>query len=161
MHLLNGIRDHVEFMSRDKTIWVADNTAYVSEQEPYEAYVTEWVAGPANGSLSGKLYGLKDGEPSVPFWIFAEYWDPETQTVRIEQFGWGAVGKGALYESDSALYMLTDQVFHGFDGTQIRTGHKSSKPDENTHETISYDIDSDGEWNERRTYVWKRQPRPE
>ncbi len=152
-------KEDVQFMSRDGGKWLTDNSEYKSDEEPFEAYVTEWVAGPANASLSGKLYGLKDGEPSEAFWHFSEYWDPATEKVVLQQYGWGGIGKGTSEPSaDEAGVTLIFQTFDNFDGSSFRTGHKSTKPDADTHVTTSFEIDGEGNWKKRRHYVWKHQP---
>ncbi len=49
-------------MERSVGTWVADNSAYVSEQETDDAYGITWEWGVGKKSLLGSLYGLKEIE---------------------------------------------------------------------------------------------------
>ena len=134
--------------------WVADNSMYRSEQEPFDAYATEWVAGFGGTTMTGRLYGIHDGEHSVDFWEFRHYWHTGLQKVVVEQFGWGsAVGLGTAWQEESATH--TRQTFYAADGSAREDGHVSYFPDSDTHVTESFDIDDD-EWVARRKYTWRR-----
>lgn len=143
-------------LTADGGRWIADNSAYMSESEPFDAYGTEWVSGFDGDTMTGRLFGMKDGkELTFNFWEFRQYWHPGRQEAVVEQFGWGgALGVGALNADGAGT--LSDQVFYNPDGTTTRTGHKSSFPNRKTHVTESFDIVGD-EKIPRRKYVWKLQ----
>lgn len=134
--------------------WVTDNARYKSDEESTDEYVTEWKASFGGTTMTGRLYGITDGEESVDYWEFREYWHPGRQEVVMEQFGWnGVVGIGTSWREGNVT--VSDQEFMSADGKQWRAGHRGHFPDENTHVTDSFDI-NDGEWTERRSYTWKR-----
>lgn len=139
--------------------WVADNAAYKSENEPFDSYATEWRSGFDGATMTGRLFGCKDGKPlDFDFWEFRQYWHPGREEAIVEQFGWGgAVGIGSLVADHDGT--RSDQQFFNADGSATRTGHKSRFENETTYVTESFDIIGD-EWKPRRKYVWKRQSPP-
>jgi hypothetical protein len=44
----------------DEGIWIADNSQYKTENEPFEKYALEWTLSPLKNSLKGRLYGIRD-----------------------------------------------------------------------------------------------------
>lgn len=150
--------DDIARLTTEGGRWIADNSAYKSESEPFDAYGTEWRSGFDGDTMTGRLFGLKDGkEIAFDFWEFRQYWHPGDKRAVVEQFGWGgALGVGTLVQAPSGTY--SDQQFYNADGTLTRTGHASEFPDADTHVTQSYDI-VDGEKTPRRKYIWKRQPK--
>jgi hypothetical protein len=137
-------------------VWVADNSKYKNENEPYDAYATEWKSAFDGMSMSGRLYGIIDGEEVAEFWQFRQYWHPGRKEAVVEQFGWGGtVGIGTAWHEDGTT--KSDQSFYAVDGSVNRSGHASHFPDPNTHVTASFDI-VDDEWQPRRVYTWTREP---
>lgn len=134
--------------------WIADNSEYKSEQEPYDAFGTEWRASFDGTTMSGRLFGIKNGKEIGNFWEFRQYWHPERREATLEQFGWGGtIGIGKMWhEGDTTK---SDQTFYTIDGVASRSGHVSSFPDSDTYVTGSFDIEAD-EWTPRRTYTWRR-----
>jgi len=134
--------------------WVTDNSAYKSDQEPFDAYVTEWKASFDGTTMSGRLFGIKDGMETGNFWEFRQYWHPERKEAVLEQFGWGGtVGIGTIWLADSAT--KSDQMFYSIDGTTTRTGHVSRFSDSDSYITESFDIAGDV-WTLKRRYTWRR-----
>lgn len=149
--------DDIQRLTADGGRWIADNSDYKSESEPFEAYGTEWVSGFDGDTMTGRLFGIKDGkELTFNFWEFRQYWHPGRNEAIVEQFGWGgALGVGVLDEDGAGT--VSEQIFYNPDGSTTRTGHKSAFTDNTTYMTESYDI-ADDEWKPRRSYKWKRQP---
>ena len=149
----------VEFQTRNGGRWIADNSAYKSADEPFDAYGIEWVAGPGNASMSGRLFGVQDGEETdVDFWRFSQYWDPARKKAVVEQYGWNVVGIGHLWteDVDGVETIKMDQTFTDFSGASRREGHTATNPGPDSHETTSWSISEDGAWSKNRTYLWKR-----
>ena len=148
--------DDIKTLSAEGGRWIADNSEYKSENEPFEAYGTEWMSGFDGDTMTGRLFGVKDGKDlAFDFWEFRQYWRPDKREAVVEQFGWGgALGLGVLRQDGSGT--LSDQTFYNADGSVTRTGHKSHFPDKDTYVTESFDIVGDA-WKPRRKYVWKRQ----
>jgi hypothetical protein len=148
--------EEITSLTADGGRWVADNSGYRNENEPFEAYVVEWTSGFDGATMTGRLFGLKDGAETPAFWEFRQYWHPGRNEAVLEQFGWGgAIGAGVMTrERDTTI---TDQVFYQGDGAARREAHRGEFRDSKTHVTESFDI-VDGEWKPRRTYVWKLQP---
>ncbi len=145
--------DDVEFLTRDGGRWIASNEQYQSDDEPIEAYGIEWKKGYAN-SMTGRLFGIMNGEETGDYWRFRQYWHPGEQKAVVEQFGFGGViGVGHLWNEGEKN--KTEQSFYALDGSVNEQGHIAQNPDNDTHVTESFDI-VDGEWKPRRIYTWKR-----
>jgi hypothetical protein len=141
----------------DEGIWVADNSEFKNENEPFDKYVLSWKANPLKNSLKGRLYGLIDGQESGTFWDFTQYFDPNTQKIIIMQIGWnGTLGTGPLIATDTGGYDLV-QTFTGPDGEKRKEKHTYYKPDKDTEITTSFNLDKDNHWATGRTYTWHRQ----
>jgi hypothetical protein len=146
--------EEIELLTSGSGRWEADNVAYKSDEEQFDAYVTEWRSSFDGLTMTGRLFGMTGGKESVTFWEFRHYWHPVQQKVVIEQFGWGGViGVGTMWREEAAT--VSDQEFSAPDGRQWRAGHRSYFPDDATHVTDSYDI-ADGLWTKRRSYTWKK-----
>ncbi len=134
--------------------WITDNSEYKSEQEPYDAYGTEWTSSFGGTSMSGRLFGIQDGKETANFWEFRQYWHPAHGVAVLEQFGWGGtVGVGTAWQEGATT--KSDQTFFTADGRTNRTGHISEFPDQDTHVTQSFDIENNV-WIARRSYTWRR-----
>lgn len=148
--------DDISAITADGGRWVADNSAYKSENEPFDAYGIEWSSGFNGITMSGRLFGIRDGKETANFWEFRQYWHPGRKQGILEQFGWGGmVGIGVIEPGENGE-TISAQEFFSADGTRKHAGHKSRFPDADTHESESFDI-VDGEWVARRQYIWKRQ----
>lgn len=146
--------EHVEYMTRGGGRWLAGNADY--PDDGWQAYAQEWMAGPGNYSMTGRLFGMKDGaESDGDFWQFSVWWDPDGRAAMITQSGWGAVGTGEIW-TEGGGDVLMRQTFHAFDGGRTDQGHRAAHPDANTHITQSFDI-VDGKWRPKRRYEWVRQ----
>ena len=133
--------------------WVADNSEY-KDDEPFDFFAITWAWGTSKKTLIGRLYGLKDGIASDPFWEYRKYWDAKEQRGIVIQFGIdGTVGVGRLFPQDSKDTELV-QLFTRPDGTQYRSGHRNKYIDSHTREGTSYGIDANNVWTELRTYTW-------
>jgi hypothetical protein len=143
-------------MSARIGVWVADNSAYRSEAEPWEAYAIEWSWGLGRKSLIGRLYGMRDGRDAATFWEFREFWHPGEYRLIASQFGSdGTYGVGPVFRKpDGTVEMV--QTFHAPDGTTTRVGHRSEMKN-GEQITRSFDVSEDGTWAPRRTYVWRKQ----
>lgn len=148
--------DEIAALATDGGRWIADNADYRSSEEPYEAYGIEWKASFDGTTLSGRLFGLRNGREVADFWEFRRYWHPSRREAVVEQFGGGgALGIGTMRREGNEIRM--DQSFFAPGGPAARRGHISHRPDPDTRVTESFDIE-DGKWQPRRTYVWKRAP---
>lgn len=136
--------------------WIADNSRYQNDQEPWEAYGLRWSYGLGEQSITGRLYGLRGGREEATFWEFRVYWHPGTQQVIMLQIAsWGAVGEGPMLAApDSGT--VAEQTFWMPSGAASRVRHESVT-NRTTHTTHSFDWTEDG-WAPRRSYVWRRVP---
>lgn len=149
-------RDDVRALSADGGVWVADNAAYRSEDEPFDAYGITWTSSFDDTTLSGRLYGLRDGVDVGTFWEFRQYWDPLRGVAVLEQFGHGGmVGIGTAKPGEDGV-MVSDQTFARPGGPSWRSGHRNRFLGTGRYETRSFDI-VDGAWKAKRVYVWVRQ----
>lgn len=133
--------------------WITDNSEYRSEQEPAEAYVTEWYASFDGTAMRGRLFGITGGEETADFWEFRQFWHPQTKVAVVEQFGFGGVvGLGTMWLEEGVI--KSSQEFFTIDGSSSQVGHASYFSDDATHVTDSFDI-VDDQWKPRRHYVWR------
>lgn len=154
--LPDWLRAHMQFLTHGSGRFITDNSAYVSEQEPIEAYGTEWAWGVGEQSVTGRLFGLKDGKEIATFWEFRLVWHPGEAQALLYQFGAsGVFGVGPMTLSGPGQHQL-DQSFFGPDGTRFRVAHDSAETDDDTQLTQTYDVGDDGTRTPRRKYIWNR-----
>jgi hypothetical protein len=150
--------ENIQFLTADGGTWIADNSAYKSDDDVWDAYVIIWRTGPGGYSMSGRMFGVANGERSkMDFWLFSQFWNPVRKVAVVEQYGWGTIGIGTLTQGRDQGDAVVEQTFAGFDGVSTRKGHRSTNPSNVSQITTSYDIEDDGQWIEKRTYEWKRQ----
>ncbi len=143
-------------IKRTQGTWVADNSAFVSEQEPYVAYINEWFLGLDSTSLSGQLHGQTASGEKVLFWEFKQYWDNETQKAIVQQFGRNnVIGKGSMSPSEDKK-MEAIQTFSLIDGRHWIEKHETYFRGD-TLITISFGQQMDKTWKKKRTYSWIKQ----
>lgn len=142
-------------MERTAGRWIADNSAYRSETEPFDAYGLEWTWTIGEKGLNGRLFGVINGEEKGTFWEFRLFWHPGEERLMLYQFGGdGTVGVGSIAAmGDDGSE--TVQTFYPPDGASYRVGHRTAYRDGKRHDR-SFAIDSEGNWTKQRTYVWKR-----
>ena len=146
----------VEEMRATEGRWIADNSAYRSEQEPYDAYGIEWSLAAGDQLLEGRLFGFQNGEEVGTFWRFTTFWHPEKRTLWVQQIAAsGAFGEGPLERTGEGSTQL-EQTFYSPDGSIRRAGHRETE-EEGRRMSQSFDIADDGTWTPRRSYVWVRQ----
>ena len=135
-------------------VWVTDNSAYQSEEEPFGAYGIKWEYGLGQKHLRGRLYCIQNGEDVATLWAFTEFWDPHLGEARLLQIGGdGTVGQGKAWPIDDGSHK-SQQLFTSPDGSSFGAGHHAWTVDGKQH-TQSFNI-VEGEWVERRYYVWER-----
>ncbi|QNJ98327.1 hypothetical protein [Constantimarinum furrinae] len=136
-------------------VWITDNDTYVSENEPYTQYGMEWRWGIGKTSIIGRLFGVVDGKETGDFWQFRQYWDNIEGKAVLVQFGNGGVtGIGTLYPINENT-MESIQTFSLPDGTNWMDRHISTLDGE-ILTTTSYKTGASEEWEENRTYYWKK-----
>lgn len=136
--------------------WIADNSEFMSDQEPYTSYINEWNIGIDSKSLTGKIYGKSATNQKILFWEFRQYWDNELQKAVIIQFGnSNVIGKGEMYPINEEL-MESIQTFSLNDGRTWVEKHES-KILQDTLITTSFEQLSDKSWKKKRTYKWIKQ----
>ena len=147
--------EHNDFMARDGGRFETSNADYQSEQEPWEAYGMVWEKGPTGHTVRGRLFGIRDGQDTAPFWEFYVYWHPGEGAARILQVNSaGTAGLGTIDPPDENGAHRMDQTFHNPDGTTMRMGHITANTGD-THDTQSLRW-VEGEWQPNRHYLWKR-----
>ncbi len=142
-------------MGRSVGVWVADNSAYMNENETDDSYAVEWTWGAGKKSLLGVLYGLKNGERTQAYWQFFQFWDADKKQMRVIQVSpWGVKGEGFLQQVDSTHTSMR-QTFVLPDGNSYEAGHRTEIFKDREVST-SYSIKGE-EWIPNRTYIWFRQ----
>lgn len=136
-------------------IWETENKNYISENEPFEKYIIEWTWGVDSTSIKGKLYGKIGDKASVNFWEFKQYWDAEDNQAKLFQVGFGGLtGIGSVMPINkgetSVVQNFTKPSTKGFTEKHRTIINGQQKT------TTSFEMDSLGNWIEKRTYVWNR-----
>jgi hypothetical protein len=136
--------------------WITDNSAYKSETDSMDAYGIEWSWGLGKKSLVGRLYGIRDGREVGSFWEFREFWHPGEGRLITTQYGSdGTYGTGPHDIKDDGSSEMLQTFYDPTTGAVSRVGHRSEL-DGDVHTTRSFDVSPEGEWKDRRTYVWRR-----
>ena len=150
--------DQIAFMTQQSGRWIADNSQYKSETEPFDAFGMEWTPGIGGKSLKGRLFALRDGQEVATFWEFRTFWHPGEKEVVILQFGGnGVVGPGTV-TSEGPGKTRSVQEFFRPDGGSTKVLHESEQQEGGIRITRAYDLAPDGATIPRRTYIWKVQP---
>ncbi|MCB0496187.1 MAG: hypothetical protein KDC79_08625 [Cyclobacteriaceae bacterium] len=144
-----------ESRTQDSGLWIADNSKYKSENEPYDAYGMKWEYGIGKKVVKGRLFVIKEGKDIGTLWEFLLFWDPAEKKAIIQQFGSdGTFGSGEI-SLESQHMSKSLQTFSSPAGIQFKTGHKSDYSNQEYIKTTSYSILEDGSWSENRVYYWK------
>lgn len=135
-------------------IWIADNSTYKSDSEPYDQYGLEWEYGLGEKSVIGSLYGIISGKKVGTFWEFRSFWDPVKNkgiTLQIGPDGTFGLGEISLIDPDT---VQTIQTFYTPVGKSFEIKHYSLTT-KYEHNTCSYTLDKNNHWIKNRTYQWK------
>ncbi|NNF58703.1 MAG: hypothetical protein HKN04_10730 [Rhodothermaceae bacterium] len=136
--------------------WEADNSAYQSDNEPFDAYGIEWMWGLGQKSVVGRLFAIQDGEDIGSFWQFRQYWHPGEGKVIAFQIGSdGSVGIGEHVRTGDNQSETLQTFYDPTNGSTYRTGHRTEFRDGAQH-TQSFNVDENGTWTERRSYVFRK-----
>ncbi|MCB0668951.1 MAG: hypothetical protein KDC80_24170 [Saprospiraceae bacterium] len=135
-------------------IWIADNTPFKSEQEPYDAYGQQWQYGLGDSYLRGRLFCMQDEKDIGTVWDFIEYWDPEAGELKVLQIGRdGTTGQGTI-EQNEENQTKSLQTFTSPSGHSFVSGHIVELKD-GEQKTQSYHVENE-KWVQNRQYIWKR-----
>jgi hypothetical protein len=147
--------DHMSHLAGGTGRWIADNSAYKGEAEPWDRYGMEWKWGVGKRTIRGRLFALQGKQEKAEFWEYRLVWHPGEKRALLYQFGWdGTFGYGELKPSAKGRMNELEQTFYRPDGSSWKGRHESVEtPDE--HRTKSFTM-KDGAWHESRTYVWRR-----
>jgi len=147
-------RELITALVADGDEWVADNTAYRSDQEPVDVYVLTWTWGPGRHSISGRLHAIVGGDRRPPLWEFRQFWHPIRREGRLVQYGTdGTVGDGALAR-DVDGRVVVEQDFWGPDGQSWRQRHEERATPRSRESRDARWVN--GAWRDGRRYVWTR-----
>lgn len=146
--------DDIASLSAGTGRWVTDNSAYMSDAEPWRSYGTAWTASFDGTTMSGRLFAIEDGEETTKFWEFRQYWHPGLGEALLEQFGRdGKIVVGKM--TNDGNNTLIDQTSYTINGDSSRSGHLSRFLDADTYFTESFTI-KDGLRVPNREYTWRR-----
>lgn len=142
-----------EMLTSKTGIWLTDNSAYQSEEEVFDHYEMHWMKSPDEYTLRAELYGVKNKQRVQKFWDFNFYWQAETKSVVLSQFGrMGMYGSGKMENQKDDMKICIQEMFLA-DGRSWKTKHESYFKD-GKHVTTSFEQNKTGEWTKNRTYTW-------
>ncbi len=150
------VMDDWEQLTKDGGSWVADNSAYKSDNEPFESYGLTWTWGFAKKSVNGTLYGIRDGKKTGTFFEFKMFYHPKENKVIYYQFGTdGTVGEGEVKLTGGQSEILTS--FYSPGGGTYKQRHEEVVKNGERH-SQDYTLTQAGTWEKGRTYIWKLKP---
>ena len=148
-------RQHLAYLTAGDGTWLADNSSFKSEEEPYDSYQVTYVWGAGKQTASGSMRAYRNGKPTGVIWDYRVFWDPATRRCVIQQWGFGgAYGVGETKRVDETT-LRSEQMFYGPDGSGSRSAHDWIVDGPLKHTTHSFSFEN-GAWKAGRTYVWKR-----
>lgn len=146
---------HLEYMVREGGVWRAENAAYRSDAEPADAYGTEWHYGIGRKSITGRLFGIVDGEETATYWEFRLAWHAASGRAIFHQFGAdGTVGLGEMSLLEDGR-LRVELEFSTPSGVTWRFRDEAEEVGDDTHATASFDHEG-GAWVKKREYTWDR-----
>jgi hypothetical protein len=143
------------YLARGSGTWITSNAQYRTEDngEP-DTYGMRYWMGLGGATQHGCLWGAQPGREAV-FWSFFRAWDPARGQLLVHQAAPdGTIGIG--YEEPESR--IAEQTFTRPDGVSWEDRHISSAAAPDTLVTRSFGRSQGGEWQQRRTYRWVRQP---
>jgi hypothetical protein len=153
------LRDHMNRLTGGGGRWIADNSAYRGENEPWDAYGLEWRWGAGRMSVRGRLFSLVQGqERGGDHWDYLLVWHPKEQKALLYQtgangaFGWGALAAGP--GADGAPTTELEQTFVHPNGSEWKTRHEAVETATEVR-MRSFQFEG-GAWKPNRSYVWRR-----
>lgn len=150
--------EHLDHLTREGGRWVADNSAYRSDGEPFPSYGLAFTLGPSGRTARGRLFGIREDGREEDFWEFHLHWDPLAGKAIAQQTHLnGAFGSGELRPAGPGANEV-EQTFVWGDGSVTRSLHRERVSD-NERRAESFEC-RDGEWVPRRQYVWRRAALP-
>ncbi|NJM53120.1 MAG: hypothetical protein HC846_06840 [Blastocatellia bacterium] len=151
------LTEHFEFLVSGKGRWVADNSKFKSEREPFDEYGMEWTWGLGKKSLKGRLFALRDKKELGTFWEFIIFWHPSQRKVIAQQFNGGGIygeGEMKMNESEGKSVIELEQTFYGPDGASWKQRHQNiDGTDDFQGQSFNF---IEGKWSPDRIYIWKR-----
>lgn len=141
--------------SRLTGTWLADNSSYFSEDEPYINYAIEWKYGLDNSNLIGRLYGITKENQEIDFWQLRLYWNNEKKSAELAQYGYSNVTGIGKLRTLTSNRTESIQQFSMPNGKTWKEKH-ITKFTENKQTTTSYELENN-QWQEKRTYEWHKQ----
>lgn len=145
---------HWEVLTANGGTWIADNSAYINDTEKADAYGITWTYGLGKTSVTGRLFGIKDGKEFGTFWEFRVFYHPEQKKLMYHQYGWGAgLGIAEMKLIDDTRSEDVVALMYP-DGTSSKVKHEND-----TRSDIQYAQSyewKDGEWKKQRYYEWKK-----
>jgi hypothetical protein len=138
--------------------WIADNSTYMSDEDPWEQFGLAWHYADDGEGVTGRLFGLVGGEDRATFWEMRLYWDEERHEAVLWQRSTDGetTGVGTMKPTGNGVETESIQTFTAADGTTSVLRHLATTT-EDRHATQSFNR-VEGEWVARRQYVWERRP---
>jgi len=135
--------------------WLADNSANVSEREPYDAYSVTWSWGVGNRTVVGRLVGLKESKPLAALWEYRIAWHPaEKKLMMVQWAGDGSYAEGVIVPKGPEM-VQSDQMIFNPDGSSNRIAHRE-KVEGDARRLETYIIGQDGKANKIRESIWRK-----
>ena len=142
----------------------ASNAKYQSENEPFSDYVIEWTWGIGKDKVNGRMYGIKDDQPTYDFWEFKMYWDADRKQARLIQWGNGGMLADGFIRQAGEDHVSGQEAGQTESIQTLSSPHMASRLERHLNTptaegliTTSYSKDEQGEWQAQRSYLWVKQ----
>lgn len=153
--LPDWVRAEWELRTQDGGNWVADNSANLGENEPYEAYGQVWSWGLGKKTLKGRLYAIQKGKEVGTLFEYRLMWHPGEKKLMVTQYGSdGTFAIGTVMPVGEGMTEVLQRFYHP-DGRTHQVGHRVQIKGGEMH-IQAYDVSEGGVWTQRRRYLWKR-----
>lgn len=148
---------YIDTLTAGTGIWVASNSQYQTEEEPFDAYKIAWRKGIGGRSAYGRMTALRGVDETDPIWEIRVYWHAGDNQARIMQFGNSGIftdGPLRITRDGPEETVESVQTFYPPRGEAYRVRHVTEL-DEYVQHVESFQESEDG-WDPRRSYDWHR-----
>ncbi|MEZ5428300.1 MAG: hypothetical protein R2747_18670 [Pyrinomonadaceae bacterium] len=147
---------HIRFLTQGDGYWVADNSMFMSKDEPFDEYAIKWTLENDGKVLTGRMTSLKDKKVINSPMTVRVFWDLREQKALVYQImADNSVGIGEIrnIEGNNKIEREVDEVFYSPLGGTFRALHKMIEQ-KDQYIGLSFFLIK-GSWNPHRSYTWK------
>lgn len=151
---------HMRRSLTDGDQWTTPNPEHDPEQGGVEAYGLTFELSPDRSHVAGELVGIDAEGKRTLYWTLLAFYNPVTEKVVTQQIGWnGALLAGEVPVQPGPVQVV-DMVHYNPDGSLGFSRHENRFESSDRHVSRVLEPKGGGEWAERQSWVWTREPLP-